>query len=123
MASAAVAYGRTIRPFPTQRLGDAVFYVEADAHAITQHIHRLLVHPPGTPESWCQELQKLQGLIGSLEERCQELRPVISEMYDDADRAFDVAVRAMTAMLRGLQVAGEPPDVGSDGGAPVELAA
>lgn len=108
MASAAVAYARTIRPFPTKRLSDVTYHVVAEANSVGDAVNRMLIDPPGTPESWCQGLQEVTRLLIGLEERCQEVRPLIDEMYEDADRSYKVAVDAMLAILRGLQATGEP---------------
>ena len=110
MASAALQYGRMIRPFPVKRLADATYYVMADANAIWRRVTSLMIDQPGTPETWWHETQMLLGELLSLRERIDELVPQITVMQDDADHQFDVAVRAMEAMLRGLQAQGEPPD-------------
>lgn len=119
MASAAVAYGRTIRPFPTKRLADITYHVVAEANSISHAVNRMLIDPPGTPETFCQGLQEVTRMLISLEERCVEVRPLIDEMYDDSDRAFEVGVRAMEMVLRGLQVTGEPPDGGEEATTPL----
>jgi hypothetical protein len=108
MASAAVQYGRTIKPFPTKRLDELLYHVVADAMSVEGELRAILRDPPTLPEDWCQALQRVQGLLWSLEERIQDARPQLDDMHSDAERAYSVAVDAMLAMLRGLQATGEP---------------
>lgn len=114
MASAAVRYARTIRPFPVKRLADVTYYVMADGNAIWHRVTNLMIDQPGTPEVWYQQLQLLLGELLSLRDRIDELMPQLTAMQDSADRDYEVAVSAMEMILRGLQVIGEPPDL--DGG-------
>lgn len=103
--STEVRYARLLRPFPTKRLADALYRVEADGTALHHELFAVLTDPPTVVEQWCQRLQTLTGLLMSIEEESREARDVIRGMYDDADRTFSVALRAMESMLRGLREA------------------
>jgi hypothetical protein len=114
MASAAVQYGRMIRPFPVRRLSDLTYHVMADGNAIWQRVTRMMIENTSDPTTWARDLQSLIGELYSLQDRCGELIPQLMAMQDGADRDYEVAVRAMESILRGLQVAGEPPGPGDD---------
>lgn len=95
-------YARLLRPFPTKRLAEKLYYVQADAHAIERKLIEVLVNPPQTPERWRAELQALDDLLDSLTERCTEVRPVLARMVEQSDGDFERAVTAMLGILRGL---------------------
>jgi hypothetical protein len=105
--STEVRFARLLRPFPTKRLADALYRIEADGTALHHELFAVLTDPPTAPETWCQRLQALTGLLMSIEEESRAARDVIRGMYDDADRAFDVAVRAVEAIMRGLREASD----------------
>lgn len=107
--SAAVSYGRLLRPFPVRRLHEITYYVRARAGSIQQRVNDLQIDQPTDPDRWVFELQGMLGDLYTLSEQIGELVPKLIEMQDDADRAYSVAVDAMLACLRGLQLSGEPP--------------
>jgi hypothetical protein len=105
--SQAVGYARLLRPFPTKRLADVLYRVDQDGAQLHNEMLKVLADPPGVPEAWCQVLQRLQGLLWEMEDEAREARAVLDEMYLDADRAFDVSVRAMECVLAGMRERGE----------------
>lgn len=105
--SQAVAYSRLLKPFPVKRLADVLYRVDQDGAALHSELFKVLADPPGVPEAFCQVLQRLQGLLMELEDEAREARAVLEEMYLDADRAFEVSVRAMECVLVGMRERGE----------------
>lgn len=101
-ASVAVQYARLLKPFPTKRLERALWHVQAEAIDLERTLHQILVDPPVTPEDWRYQMDKIDGLLWSLVERCWEAKPRIELLARDADRAYDVTVRAAESMLAGL---------------------
>lgn len=97
-----VQYARLMRPFPYKRLADALYHVSASAHLLDKELFKILTDPPTTPEAWCQALQRVDGLLMSLMDDAGEAREPIRGMYDAADSDFEVAVKAIQAIGRGL---------------------
>lgn len=111
-ASTELRYARLLKPFPTKRLADALYHVNAESAGISQELQRLLQNPPTTPEPWSDALWRLETALHLLIERCDEVLPVIVRMAEDAEPDFRRAVRAMEAILIGLREAPqEPADV------------
>jgi hypothetical protein len=98
---------RLIKPFPTRRLADGLYQVEAGGNLIHQRLISVLRDPPGTPESWCMELQQLKGLLLVLADECHEAVARVDGFYDRADEDFASSVRAIRLM--GLGFAAEVP--------------
>jgi hypothetical protein len=94
-------YGRMLRPFPTRRLVDALYHVEAEGAALTRVLQNLLIEPPQTAEPWSEALYYVLDCLDGICERAIEARPQIERMIDtadvDAERAA-VALRALTGL-------------------------
>lgn len=94
-------YGRMLRPFPTRRLTEVLYYLEAEADAITRVLRNLLIEPPQTAEPWCEALYYLLDCLDGICDRAMAARPEIERMLDtaDADAArAEVAIRALLAL-------------------------
>jgi hypothetical protein len=92
-------YGRMLRPFPTKRLSEVLYYVEADAWSLVQILRDLLIEPPQTAEPWCDALYASLDKLDSICERAIEARAQIERMLDTADADAERAAIAMRAIV------------------------
>lgn len=95
-------YGRMLRPFPTRRLTEVLYYVEAESAALTCVLRNLLIEPPQTAEPWCDALYQILDTLDRICERTMEARPQIERMVDTADADAERAAAAMRAILTAL---------------------
>jgi hypothetical protein len=107
-------YGRMLRPFPTRRLADALYHVEAEGAALTRVLQNLLVEPPQTAEPWSEALYYVLDCLDGICERAMEARPQIERMIDTADVDAERAAAAMRAIVSVL--APPCPKCGGHGG-------
>jgi len=110
-ASIEVQFARLIQPFPLRRLSNILYPVQADAAALGLRLDRLLIDPPATPEDWRFELQTIATHLWSIADNARSAGPPLEGLMDRADADFEVALRAVRAMLSGLRVSDEdrPP--------------
>jgi hypothetical protein len=92
-------YGRMLRPFPTRRLVDALYHVDAEAITLDRIVKNLLIDPPQTAEPWCEALYYLLDCLDGICERAIEARAQIERMIDTADVDAERAAAAMRAIV------------------------
>jgi hypothetical protein len=95
-------YVRMIRPFPTRRLAEIVYHVEADASMVHRLVLNAQVQPPVTADTWSETLLHLLDVLWSLDLRIKDAVPMIETLLDQADTDFERSVSAVTALMRGL---------------------
>ena len=104
-----VGLARLIRPFPVARLADALYQVQAGGAGIGHRLDRLHREPPSSLEDWRFELQALDTQLWALEDYCRRARARIEGLYDSSEHDYQLGLRAVTAMLRGLGAGAEHP--------------
>jgi hypothetical protein len=112
-------YAPMLRPFPTRRLGDALYYVQAYAAALNQALLGVLLDPPRDADRWTEALYHLLDTLDGIAERAVEAKPSIEAMIERADAD---AARAAVA-LRALTHSDQPapcPQCDGHGGSPSE---
>jgi hypothetical protein len=95
-------YGRMLRPFPTRRLAEAIYWVEADAASVSHIVRNVLIEPPQTAAPWCEALYHLQDVLDSIAERAMECKAEVERMVETADADAvrgAVALRALLEMI------------------------
>jgi hypothetical protein len=102
-------YSRLLRPFPVKRLADALWYVQADAHAIDHALIGVQLEPPALADEWCLELRAIDDMLWSLTQRCVDAQAELHRIMDGADADERRALTAFVAIMRGLG-RDEPPD-------------
>ena len=109
-------YGRMLRPFPTRRLTEVLYHVEADSDSLIRIVRNLLVDPPQTADTWCEALYHLLDVLDSICERAIEARPHIERMIDTADADAERAAIAMRAIVSVIEGPAPCPTCGGTGG-------
>lgn len=101
-------YGRMLRPFPTRKLAEAVYFVETDAGVVSAIVRNLLIEPPQTAAPWCEALYHLLDVLDSIAERAVECRAVVERMIDTSDAD---AMRAAVALRALIEMVPEEPEI------------
>jgi hypothetical protein len=94
-------YARMIKPFPTRRLAEALYHVEADVGLIHRLATNAQIQPPTTPDVWYETLEHILECLWSLELRIKEAVPMIVALQDTADVDYERSISAITAIMRG----------------------
>ena len=95
-------YARMVKPFPTRRLAEIIYYVEADAGLIHKLTLNAQVEPPTQPQLWRETLDHILDVLSSLSERIKEAEPKLVALYDQADNDYERSITAIVAIMRGL---------------------
>jgi hypothetical protein len=95
-----------LRPFSTRRLSQILGPVQAHAVSLERALQQLLIQPPATPEDWRFELDQIETGLWGIAEHCRLAAPRVHDLMRDADRDYELAVRAMRMMLSGLREGG-----------------
>ena len=92
-------YGRMLRPFPTRKLAEAIYWVEADTATVSHIVRNLLIEPPQTAAPWCEALYHLLDVLDSVADRALARRAQVEQMIDTADADATRAAVALRALL------------------------
>jgi hypothetical protein len=95
-------YARMVKPFPTRRLAEILYYVEADAGLIHRLTVNAQVEPPTQPDLWRETLDHILEVLASLTERIEQATPLLNTLWDQADADYERSITALTAIMRAI---------------------